>query len=94
MTVMPVKEVESMLDIFPFDDTDNGDSNYKAHIVEAEQNPHIHKPGMTGQDVVDIARAMQMEVTAICGHKWIPKRNPEKFDLCQKCIDIFMNSDG
>lgn len=30
-----------------------------------------------------------MPVTALCGKKWIPNRNPDKFPLCQTCKEIF-----
>ena len=28
-------------------------------------------------------------VTALCGHTWVPSRNPEKFPICPKCEEIF-----
>lgn len=29
------------------------------------------------------------ELTALCGHKWIPSRDPKKFPVCDKCLEIF-----
>lgn len=28
-------------------------------------------------------------VTALCGHIWVPSRNPENHPPCQKCLEIF-----
>jgi hypothetical protein len=35
-------------------------------------------------------------ITALCGHVFVPTRDPEKYPLCQKCIDVAKNgfSDG
>ena len=30
-----------------------------------------------------------MPVVALCGKKWIPNRNPEKFPVCPTCKEIF-----
>ena len=30
-----------------------------------------------------------MAVVALCGKKWIPSRNPEKFPVCPTCKEIF-----
>ena len=28
-------------------------------------------------------------VTALCGKKWRPSRNPEKYKICPTCIEIY-----
>ncbi|MBF4574696.1 DUF3039 domain-containing protein [Frondihabitans sp. VKM Ac-2883] len=33
------------------------------------------------------ARVEGFEVTALCGHKWIPARDPEKFPVCDACLE-------
>lgn len=30
-----------------------------------------------------------MELTALCGYKWIPKHNPENFPLCKQCVKLW-----
>lgn len=67
--------------------TDDG-KDHKTHIVNPPKNLHIWQPGMTAQEIVDIARVTGQEVTALCGYKWVPKRNPDKYDVCQPCMDI------
>ena len=60
------------------------------HIVTPVENKTIWMilgGGMdvTGQDIVDFARKTNSYVVAICEYKWIPKNNPEKYDLCEHC---------
>lgn len=81
----------STIDEFlPYEDTDDGNEHH-AHIVRPPENLHIFQPGMGGQDIVDIARVTGQEVTALCGYRFVPKRNPEKYDACQTCMDIAGN---
>jgi hypothetical protein len=67
---------------------ESSDPNRRTHIVNPPMNTHIWRPGMETQQVVDIARATGQEITALCGYTWIPKHNPEKFDVCEKCMTI------
>jgi hypothetical protein len=30
-------------------------------------------------------------ITAVCGHVFVPTRDPDKFPLCQKCVEIAKN---
>lgn len=60
----------------------------RTHIVNPPANVHIWTPGMTAQDIVDIARARSIEVKALCGYTWIPIRNPDKYPVCEKCMDL------
>lgn len=84
-------------DIVPYEEVD--DPNKKAHVVRQLDNPHIvgNFDDMTGQEVVNIARAMKIEIVALCGHRWIPRHNPERVDACETCIRIagdIMNAEG
>lgn len=86
------------LDLAPLIDSDTEDliayeepdpkREYKAHIVNPPANVHIWEPGMTAQDIVDIARATGQHVVALCGYKFVPKHNPDKLDACEICIEI------
>lgn len=86
--IQPTTDADILNIIAPYEDSD--DPNRKTHVVIGQASPpintHIWKPGMSGQDIVDIARAMIIEVTALCGYTWVPKHNPEKFDACETCI--------
>lgn len=35
------------------------------------------------------ARVNGTELTALCGHKFVPSRDPEQHPPCPKCIEIF-----
>lgn len=86
-TTIPDQDVDVIVDVVPYDETDDG-NQHLTHIVNPPKNIHIWREGMSAQDVVDIARVQGLEVTALCGYTWVPKRNPEQHDVCQACMDI------
>lgn len=71
-----------------YEEAPDDGADRKTHIVNPPKNIHIWQIGMTAQEVVDIARATGQEVVALCDYRWIPKLNPEKFDICQSCLDL------
>lgn len=80
-------KVDNIVDLFPYEDND--DPNLRAHIVRPMENRHVAgNNNLTGQDIVDIARASQIEIVALCGHKFVPKHNPDKYDACEACMKI------
>lgn len=79
-------EIDALDRLFEYEESD--DPNRKTHIINPPKNIHIWREGMTAQDVVDIARATGQEVVALCGYRWVPKHNPEKFDVCDACMKI------
>lgn len=88
MTTELTPEVETIVDLIPYEE-DDGD--HHTHIVRPTDNPHLDDaadPNITGQDIVDMARLIGAEVTALCGYKFIPKHNPDKYPACQRCFDI------
>lgn len=87
--VMPDVDRSVSTDVVEDIDEGNKDDNLR-HIVRPADNPHISKimKNPTGQDVVDIARVRNLEVTALCGKKWVPKNNPEGRDTCDSCLDM------
>lgn len=86
---MTTTEIETtgLTEVVPYEDTDDG-ADHLAHIVSPPENTHIWQPGMEAQDIVDIARATGQEVVALCGYRWVPKRNPDKYDACDPCVTI------
>lgn len=86
MTEMMTEEAQ-LVDLFPYEESK--DSDRRTHVVRAGDNPHIGELSWTGQDVVDAARIAGLEVKALCGYVWVPKHNPEKFDACKTCLDIW-----
>lgn len=79
-------EIVEDTDLVPYEE--DNDPKRRTHIINPPSNLHIWKPGMSTQDVVDIARFYDLEVIALCGYTWIPKHNPEKYDVCEPCFKI------
>jgi hypothetical protein len=53
-----------------------------AHIVKTD-------PGETAAAKVLEARIYGTPLEALCGHVWVPSRDPKKLPLCQKCKDVY-----
>jgi hypothetical protein len=53
-----------------------------AHIVKTE-------PGESAQAKVLEARIFGTPIEALCGHVWIPSRDPQQLPMCQKCKEIY-----
>jgi hypothetical protein len=53
-----------------------------AHIVKTE-------PDESASAKVLEARIYGTPVEALCGHVWVPSRDPKQHPLCQKCKDIY-----
>lgn len=55
-------------------ETDGGDHERFAHYVPKSQ---IVESAVTGRPVI-----------ALCGKKWVPSRDPERFPVCPECKRI------
>ncbi len=53
-----------------------------AHIVKTE-------PGEDAAGKVLEARIYGTPLEALCGHVWIPSRDPKQLPLCDKCKEIY-----
>ena len=58
-----------------------GDHEKFSHLVPG-------KNGVSGRELVMMAMVEGTPVTALCGHRWIPSRDPERFPLCPTCKEI------
>ena len=54
--------------------TDEGDHERFSHFVRKDQ---IVESAVTGKPVI-----------ALCGKKWVPNRDPQKFPICPTCKEI------
>lgn len=61
--------------------TETGDP-VVAHIVKTE-------PGENAAAKVLEARINGTPIEALCGHVWIPSRDPKQVPMCEKCRDIY-----
>ncbi len=34
------------------------------------------------------ARVFGLEVEALCGYRWIPSKDPQKYDICEACVRV------
>lgn len=59
-------------------DVDGGDHDRYAHYVRKDE---IVKSAVTGEPV-----------TALCGKKWVPSRDPERYPVCPTCREILTGS--
>jgi hypothetical protein len=61
--------------------------------LETEDGPvaHIVKvgPGEDAAAKVLQARIEGTPIEALCGHVWVPARDPKRLPICQKCKDIY-----
>jgi len=53
-----------------------------AHIVKTE-------PGEDAATKVLAARVEGTPLEALCGHVWVPSRDPRQLPVCQRCRDIY-----
>lgn len=73
--------------LIPYEDND--DPLHRTHLVREQENTHISNgTNMSSQDIVDTARMLNLEVVAICGYKWVPKHNPDKYEACKPCLRV------
>jgi hypothetical protein len=60
---------------------------------ETEDGPHAHivktRPGEDAAAKVLQARIEGTPLEALCGHVWVPSRDPKQLPVCQKCKDVY-----
>ena len=49
-----------------------------------EEHKHIVNQHLPGNSIAD-AIIFGTEITALCGYRWIPTKDPDKYPLCQSC---------
>jgi hypothetical protein len=59
----------------PVEQEDDGDHDRFAHYIKKEK---IVESAVTGK-----------AVRALCGKKWVPSRDPQKFPICPICKEIY-----
>lgn len=61
--------------------------------TETEDGPVAHivktKPGEDAAAKVLQARIEGTPIEALCGHVWVPNRDPKQLPVCEKCKDIY-----
>lgn len=57
------------------------DSTLRSHIVNCPPDKESTAAWLTE------ARVFSLEVTALCGHRWVPQRDPLRFPICEACVE-------
>jgi len=85
---IPLIDVITEDQIVPYEDTD--DPLHRTHIINPPNNRHLPwwDSALDAQDIVDIARTTGDEIVALCGYKFVPKANPDKYDVCDPCMRV------
>jgi hypothetical protein len=68
-------EGDTDLQVKPVVKLDDGDHDRFSHYVKKEKILHSALSGKS--------------VRALCGKKWIPSRDPERFPICPICKEIY-----
>ncbi len=61
-------------------------------VEQLDPGQHAHivvKPGENAAAVVLEARIMGTPLTALCGHVFVPQRDPQKLPVCPKCKEVY-----
>lgn len=62
-------------------------------VEQTEDGPMAHivktKPGEDAAAKVLAARVEGTPLEALCGHVWVPSRDPKQLPVCQRCKDIY-----
>ena len=60
---------------------------------ETEDGPMAHivktRPGEDATAKVLAARVEGTPLEALCGHVWVPSRDPKQLPVCQRCKEIY-----
>jgi hypothetical protein len=60
----------------------SGEGEHRTHIVKRPEDRESAEAWVTE------ARVLGLEVEALCGFRWVPARNPERYPVCEACRDI------
>jgi hypothetical protein len=60
----------------------DGDGELRTHIIRRPDDRQSAEAWVTE------ARIMGFEVEAICGFRWVPARDPERYPVCEACKDL------
>lgn len=59
-------------------------------VDDVERMAHIVYPA----DKLTDAMVFGTPVQALCGKTWVPNRDPERFPVCQTCVEVFEETLG
>lgn len=65
------------------------DAGVAAHIVFL---PPEFRELTTPQAYVMEARVEGREIVALCGHRWVPQRDPKPLPVCARCLHLYQTN--
>jgi hypothetical protein len=71
--IAPVAPVETPTESTQPIDTDGGDHDRFAHYARKDD---VARAYITGE-----------AITALCGKKWVPTRDPSRYPICPTCVE-------
>lgn len=77
MSLQPLIGSLADLDTETVINTDNGDHDMFAHYAP--------------KDEITEALINGTPIMALCGKVWVPSRNPENFQMCPECKEVYDN---
>lgn len=60
----------------------------EVRLTEAEPGDHERFSHYVKKDKVVESAVTGKAITALCGKKWIPSRDPQKFPICPTCKEL------
>ena len=67
----------------PFSETETTTEKDKcAHIVKTD-------PGENAAGKILEARIYGLVIEALCGHRWVPSKDPKHLPVCEECKEIY-----
>lgn len=75
-----MSESSTLLDESVLVDVDVNDP-VNTHIIDCPDDKDSAEAWLTE------ARVFGLEVTALCGHRWIPQSDPMKHPICEPCVE-------
>lgn len=80
---MSSTETRTRPDVDPsLDDRTETGEPARAHIVKVG-------PGENAAAKILEARVMGTPVEALCGHVWVPSRDPKQLPVCEECKNVY-----
>lgn len=74
--------VDELTDIALAPEATTTDDFTRTHILNCPENKKSTEAWLTE------ARVFGLEVEALCGYKWVPQRDPQRFSVCEACLGV------
>ena len=66
-----------------------GDTIVRPDLTEGDEGDHDRFSHYVRKDDIMRSAVEGVPVQALCGKKWIPNRNPDRYPVCPECKEIY-----